>query len=551
MRVLVNEEDLPKIEKVLEEQDREALKDRWGRYHSASYSNKKGKARIEISKFAPSSLEGLRDFLDSKATAGDRSAGISRSQVIQWIELKKDPGGQTVTKLESVESAMREYIGTSEHRYVFELRQDGFFLPWFVTNISYESAREYCPAKVVIVLASNESMSRRNSGRDSKSIQIMADNFKKRTMSQILEHFGYFLETPERMASYEDEVNRWFEYERRDGFQMSVTGKALIMGGWYDRGYRPVGSDGMPAKMVVDPAGSEASEQIMVEAKIWDDREDADEKDPLLWRLPYHPVIQMFDLAEHVNYIVHINAMEPYKYDKNVGSKLVLPADIKDFTETLIEFSGEVFEDIVSGKSGGTIVLIEGQPGIGKTLTAEVYSEVMERPLYKVQSSQLGTSPKQLEEELGTVLKRASRWGAILLIDEADVYIHERGQDIVQNAVVGVFLRVLEYYRGVLFMTTNRGTMVDDAIISRLTARLSYDLPDVDQQQKLWKVLAEQNGVTLSDQMVEQLVKELPDLSGRDIKNLLKLGIVVARKRKGELTVEDLKFVNRFRQSKR
>src|SRR6185295_19284784 len=104
---------------------------------------------------------------------------------------------------------------------------------------------------------------------------------------------------------------------------------------------------------------------------------------------------------------------------------------------------------IVAGKTGGTIVFCTGEPGTGKTLTGEVFSEVIKRPLYVVQCSQLGTDEEELEKQLKKVLRRAQRWGAILLIDEADVYVRERGDDIQQNAIVGVFLRVLEYYRGI------------------------------------------------------------------------------------------------------
>jgi len=171
----------------------------------------------------------------------------------------------------------------------------------------------------------------------------------------------------------------------------------------------------------------------------------------------------------------------------------------------------------------------------------------MQRPLYKVQSSQLGMSPIDVEKQLGEVLERAERWGAILLIDEADVYVHERGSDIRQNAIVGVFLRVLEYYRGVLFMTTNRGTLVDDAIISRLTARFIYTDPNESDRRELWKMLAKQNDIEISDKDIDYLAKNLSKTSGRDIKNLLKMAYVMALK-KGEkaVTVDLVKFVSQF-----
>ena len=129
-----------------------------------------------------------------------------------------------------------------------------------------------------------------------------------------------------------------------------------------------------------------------------------------------------------------------------------------------------------------------------------------------------------LEKNLGVCLDRANRWGSVMLLDEADVYIHERGDDLHQNAIVGVFLRLLEYYPGVLFLTTNRGDIVDDAILSRCTVRVQYDVPTVESQKQIWRNLLEVNGVSAD---VDDVVALNSDLSGRDIKNLLKLAIML------------------------
>ena len=90
-----------------------------------------------------------------------------------------------------------------------------------------------------------------------------------------------------------------------------------------------------------------------------------------------------------------------------------------------------------------------------KTLTAEVLAEYKERPLYSIQCSQLGIDPETIEKNLAVVLQRANRWNAILLLDEADVYITKRGSSLQHNAIVGVFLRILEYAQCILIMTTN------------------------------------------------------------------------------------------------
>jgi SpoVK/Ycf46/Vps4 family AAA+-type ATPase len=180
-------------------------------------------------------------------------------------------------------------------------------------------------------------------------------------------------------------------------------------------------------------------------------------------------------------------------------------------------------EDIVKGKTGGVVILATGYPGTGKTLTAEIYAESLQKPLYVVQCSQLGTDEESIENKLKRVLGRASRWGAVLLIDEADVYIRERSSDIQQNAIVGVFLRLLERYRGVLFLTSNRATIIDDAIISRVSAHIKYELPNKEDLASIWKVLSEQYKVDMDKKLISEIVAKLPVVSGRDVKNMLRL----------------------------
>jgi len=543
MKIILKESDFDKVKKLMTEAEAETLG------NSYRWRSGKGKMKIDIAPLTDVTLEKLHKFLDGLSNAGDRSAKLSAGILQQWQEIKKNPSGQTVTKLENVESAMTEFIRTSENKWLFEECEDSNMIPWFVTGVKYHPPTQYSSAHVgigLLAINSGKGGSSR-SEKDSDTINISGEEYRKKTMSQILESRGYYLETPERTESYKEELERYIAHCDEDGFQMSVTGKVLEMDGWRSS-YCPSEKSGRAAKMVVDPPEQERGNQA-VPSNFWSGKdEDEDEADGELFQIPIHPIMRMFDLDDHSHYRVHVNNMEPYEYDTKVGSKLILPKDVKDLLEVLIEHAQAKFVDIVSGKEGGTIILLEGPPGVGKTLSAEVYAEVMQKPLYKVQSSQLGTSAKGLEDELKKVLERAERWGAILLIDEADVYIHSRGDDIIQNAIVGVFLRVLEYYRGVLFMTTNRGTVIDDAIVSRLTARFRYTPPNEEDQAKLWRILADQNQIALAEEEVPKLLKELPGLSGRDIKNLLKLSHVVSLKRKCQIDAKLVKFLSGFRQ---
>jgi hypothetical protein len=64
-----------------------------------------------------------------------------------------------------------------------------------------------------------------------------------------------------------------------------------------------------------------------------------------------------------------------------------------------------------------------------------------------------------------------------MLIDEADVYIKRRDNNIAMNAVSGIF-EVLEYFNGLLF-DDNRGTILMKRLF-RCIALIRYYPPDSD-----------------------------------------------------------------------
>jgi SpoVK/Ycf46/Vps4 family AAA+-type ATPase len=81
-----------------------------------------------------------------------------------------------------------------------------------------------------------------------------------------------------------------------------------------------------------------------------------------------------------------------------------------------------------------------------------------------------------MELQLSQIFKIVSRWGAILLLDEADVFLERRSsQDLVRNGLVSVFLRKLEYCEGIMFLTTNRVSEFDEAILTRVHLMLRFD----------------------------------------------------------------------------
>jgi len=268
-------------------------------------------------------------------------------------------------------------------------------------------------------------------------------------------------------------------------------------------------------------AGRSMNYDDKVEAKVEASRDTIQKG--VFTELPVHGYIFMYHLDLHHHLWVHVDDIEPYEYQPELKQKLVLPESQTDLIDILTAEMDVLMDDIVAVKSGGTTVLCAGPPGVGKTLTAEVYSEIIKRPLYRVHSGQLGLNVAEMEKALKEVLTRAQRWGAVMLIDEADVYIKRRDDNIEMNAVVGVFLRVLEYFNGLLFLTTNRVDDIDEAIISRCIALIKYHPPLADDRNRIWQVMTDQFGLEVNDALIQQLVDTFPDASGRDIKELAKL----------------------------
>lgn len=66
----------------------------------------------------------------------------------------------------------------------------------------------------------------------------------------------------------------------------------------------------------------------------------------------------------------------------------------------------------------------------------------------------LGLDPRRVEQKLQDILEMCTRWNAVLLLDEADVFLEQRSlHELERNKLVSIFLRVLEYYEGMLLVS--------------------------------------------------------------------------------------------------
>ena len=191
--------------------------------------------------------------------------------------------------------------------------------------------------------------------------------------------------------------------------------------------------------------------------------------------------------------------------------------------------------DPIANKGQGCIILCYGPPGTRKTLTVESPTKKLHCPLWSLSVSELGTQPNHLEETLVKVLDVVASWGAILLLGEVDIYLECRSSlDLNRIAITGIFLRELEYYRGALFLITNRVLMYDEAFCSRISMFLHFEKHREEKRKRIWKTLLERLGLQVEVDLDDLSVEfSKADFNGREIRNIIQMVVTLA-KNKGE-----------------
>lgn len=119
-----------------------------------------------------------------------------------------------------------------------------------------------------------------------------------------------------------------------------------------------------------------------------------------------------------------------------------------------------------------------------------------------------------------------------------------------RNALVAIFLKELEYFSGIVFLTTNRLASFDQAMLSRVHLALGYTPPSSEMRRNIWNqclslVPEDENGIQDVDEVVGSLVEER--LNGREISNAVNTARTIARFSNERLQQVHIKTVLRVR----
>ncbi|EON63621.1 hypothetical protein W97_02849 [Coniosporium apollinis CBS 100218] len=265
------------------------------------------------------------------------------------------------------------------------------------------------------------------------------------------------------------------------------------------------------------------------------------------------PVVLGFAFSEKLWLEFSLSGVRDIEWNAGAFESLVLPANQKSIVSALVSthkfHAAETIDDVVQGKGRGLVFVLHGPPGVGKTLTAEGIAEYLKCPLYAVSAGELGTDSRLLEHELQKIMDIAHSWGAVLLLDEADVFLEKREiHDIHRNALVSIFLRLLEYFQGILFLTTNRVETFDDAFQSRIHVALRYEELSPRARKEIWKMFLDKVRVmegidTMPFKESDYDVLARNKINGRQIKNAVRTAQALAVNEKQRLSMEHIKRV--------
>ncbi|KAI8290362.1 hypothetical protein K4K60_006077 [Colletotrichum sp. SAR11_57] len=256
-----------------------------------------------------------------------------------------------------------------------------------------------------------------------------------------------------------------------------------------------------------------------------------------------------FNLQDKKWVDLEVDKFHPVAWNKDAFKRLVLDEKTKEMIYALVDIQTATkrMDDIITGKGNGLIVLLHGSPGTGKTLTAESVAEIAEKPLYRVTCGDIGTEAQDVEKYLATVLYLGKLWDCVLLLDEADVFLEERTfADLQRNSLVSVFLRVLEYYEGILILTSNRVGHFDEAFKSRIQVAIHYENLSKKSRKAIWQNFLEMiedsadedANIAELEGHLDQLASE--EMNGRQIRNALLTARQLAKHRKERLEWEHL-----------
>ncbi|HNW98472.1 MAG TPA: ATP-binding protein [Bacteroidales bacterium] len=184
--------------------------------------------------------------------------------------------------------------------------------------------------------------------------------------------------------------------------------------------------------------------------------------------------------------------------------------------------------------------LFYGPSGSGKTFTATLLGKYTNRDVYCVDLSMVVSKYiGETEKNLSKIFESAEDKNWILFFDEADALFGKRtnikdSHDRYANQEVSYLLQRVEDYNGLVVLSTNLKTNIDDAFARRFQSVIQFTIPNAEQRERLWKNTFSERTVFAKDVNLTEIAEKY-EVTGGAILNIVRYCSLMAMSRNNNI----------------
>ena len=229
---------------------------------------------------------------------------------------------------------------------------------------------------------------------------------------------------------------------------------------------------------------------------------------------------------------------------------VLLRDDIKDKVKLFLDsFRGKKLESLGVKdriKTGlGTVFLFYGPPGTGKSMLAQAIAQYVQKKVLmveypKIMDRWVGATDKNIS----SIFKAAQKDDLVIVLDEADTLLYNRGFAMQEHDIrfVNEMLQELERFKGIIILTTNMDSLLDQALERRVSLKVKFENPLKETRLGIWRSHLPPAVKLAGDVDLNVLARDY-EFSGGNIKNAVLNALMKMVSRVSDtLLMEDLIF---------